>query len=132
MKNTFFENQKENHNENIISNMNDNNASEYNTPESIASAQNVSQPATSTNTQFVRVPTSFVSPRQDTHDPQSYLDISPRRNITFTFREEVQDETQNITSVRNTSVLSPSRTVSNNTLNITRPRYDPPSIRSAF
>ena len=114
--------------------MNDNNASEYTTPESTASAQNASQTETSTNTQFVRVPTRFVSPRQDTQDPQSYLDTSPRRNITFNFPEEVQDETQNIISIRDTSVnvLSPSRTISNNTRNITRPRYYPPSIPSAF
>ena len=130
----IFENQNENHNENIISNMNDNNASEYTTPESIASAQNVSQTETSINTQFVRVPTRFVSPRQDTNDPQPYLGTSLRRNITFNFPEEVQDETRNITSIPNTSViaLSPTRTFSRKTRNTTGSIYDLPSNPSAF
>ena len=40
----------------------------------------------------------------------------------------------NITSTRDTSVnvLSPTRTISNNTRNTTRSIYDPPSISSAF
>ena len=77
-------------------------------------------------------------PRQNTHDPQSYLDTSSHRNITFILPthpdEAVQDETQNITSTRDTSVnvLSPKRTISNNTRNTTRFLYDRPSIPSAF
>ena len=76
----------------------------------------------------------MVSPRQDTNDQQLYLNTSPRRNITFNFPEEVQGENQTITSIPNTSVnvLSRSRIVPNNTRNITRPRYDPLSIPSAF
>ena len=66
-------------------NLNENNASEYTTPESTTSAQNASQTGTSATTQFVRIPTRIVSPRQNTHDPQSYSDTSPPRNITFTF-----------------------------------------------
>ena len=99
-----FENQNENRNEDIALNINENNASEYTTPESTTSAQSASETGTSTNTQFVRFPTRIVSPRQNTQDPQSYLDTSPHRNITFNFPphpyEVVQDETQNITSIR--------------------------------
>ena len=73
------------------------NASEYTTPESTNSAQNASQPETSTTSQFVRSPTRVVSPRQNTHDPQSYLDTSSHRIITFNLPthldEVVQDET---------------------------------------
>ena len=104
----MFENQNENHNEDIALHIYENNASEYTTPESTTSAQNASQTGTSANTHFVRTPTRIVSPRKDTHDQQSYLDTSPHRNITFNFpphRDEVvQDETQNITSIRDTSV----------------------------
>ena len=134
----MFENQNENRNQDIALHINENNASEYTTPEYTTSAQNASQTGTSTNTQFVRIPTRIVSPRQDTHDPQSYLDTYPHRNITFNFPphpdEVVQDETQNITSISDTSgnVLSPIRTISNNTRNITRSIYDPPSLPSAF
>ena len=73
-----------------------------------------------------------------THDPQSYLDTSSHRKITFNLPthsdEIVQDATQNITSIRDTSVnvLSPTRTISNNTRNTTRSVYDPPSFPSAF
>ena len=129
-------NQKEKRNEDIALHINENNGSEYTTPE--YTAQNASQTGTSTNTQFIRIPTRIVSPRQDTHDPQSYLDTSPHRNITFNFPphpdEGVQEETQNITSIRETSVnvLSPTRTISNNTRNITRSIYDPPSLPSVF
>ena len=62
----------------------------------------------------------------------------PRRNITFNFPsnsdDEMQDETQNITSIRNTSfnVSSPTRTISNTTQNITISLYDPPSLPSTF
>ena len=114
------------------------NTSEYTTPESTTSAQDASQAGTSTNNHLVRVPTRVVSPRPNTYDPQSYSDISPRRNITFNFPsnsdDEIQEETQNITSFRNTSVdvSSPTRTILDNTQNITRSMYDPPSLPSTF
>ena len=117
----MLENRNENRNEDIALHMNDNNASEYTTPESTTSAQNASQTETSTTTKFVRIPTRIVSPSQNTHDPQSYFDTSPHRNITFNLPphpdEVVQDETQNITSIRDTSVnlLSHTRTISKNT-----------------
>ena len=99
----MFENQNENRNEDIPLQINENNASEYTTPESTTS-----QTETSTTTQFVRNPTRIVSPGPNTHDPQSYLYTSPHRNITFNLPlhsdEVVQDETQNITSIRDTSV----------------------------
>ena len=134
----IFENQSENRNEDIALHINDNNASEYTTPESITSAQNASQTGTSTTTQFVRIPPRIVSPRPNTHDPQSSLDTHPHRNITFNLPlhsyEVVEDETQNITSIRDTSpnVLSPTRTISRHTRHTTRSIYDPPSIPSAF
>ena len=137
MKNTFS-NQNENCSENIVRHINEFNASAYTTPESTTSAQDSSQTGTSTNNQFVGIPTRIVSPRQDTHNPQSHLDTPARRNITFNFPshsdEEEQDETQNKTSTRNTSVnvLSPTRTISNNTQNITRSIYDTPSLPSTF
>ena len=133
-----FEIQNENRNEDIALHINDINASEYTTPESTTSAQNASQTDTSTTTQFVRIPTRIVSPRPNTHAPQSYLDTSPHRNITFNLplhsHEVVQDATQIITSICDTSVnvLSPTRTISRNTRSTTRSIYDPPSISSAF
>ena len=117
----MLENQNEDRNEIIVRHIYENNASEYTTPESTTLAQDASQTGTPTNTQFVRIPTRIVSPRPNTHDPQSYLDTSPRRNLTLNFPshsdEEVQDETQNITFIRDTSVnvLSPTRTISCNT-----------------
>ena len=125
----IFENLNENRNEDIVLHINENNARECTTPESTTSAQNASQTETSTTSQFVRSPTRVVSPRQNTHDPQSYLDTSSHRNITFNLPthsdEVVQDKTQNITSTRDTcvKVLSPTRTISNNTRNTTI--YDP-------
>ena len=119
----ILEKQSENRNEDIVFHINENNTSEYTTPESTVSAQNASQTETSTTFQFVRIPTRVVSPRQNTHDPQSYLDTSSHRHITFNLPthsdEVVQDETQNITSIRDTSVnvLSPTRTISNKTRN---------------
>ena len=80
-----LENQNENRNENIVHHINENNTSEYTTPESTISAQDASQTGTSINNQVVRVPTRVVSPRPNTYDPQSYSDTSPRRNITFNF-----------------------------------------------
>ena len=132
------ENQNENRNENIVLHTNENNASEYTTPESTTSAQNASQTEISTNSQFDRIPTRVVSPRQNTNDPQSYLDTSSHRNITFNLPthsdETVQDETQNITSTHDTSVnvSSPTRTIYNHTRNFAQSRYDLPSIPSAF
>ena len=103
-----LENQNENRNENIVHHINENNTSEYITPESTTSAQDASQTGTSTSGHFIRVPTRVVSPRQDTYDPHLYADTSPRRKITFNFPsnsdEEIQDETQSIISIRNTSV----------------------------
>ena len=104
----MLENQNENRNEDKALNINENNASEYTTPASTTSAQNASQTGTSATTQFVRIPTRIVSPRQNTHDPQSYSVTSPHRNITFTIapspEETVQNGTQNITSIRVTSL----------------------------
>ena len=134
----ILENQNENRNEDIVLHTNENNTSEYTTPESTTSAQNASQIEISTTSQLVRIPTRIVSPRQNTHDQQSYLDTSSHRNITFNLSthsdEVVQDESQNISSTRDTSVnvLSHTRTISNNTRNTTRSIYDPPSIPSAF
>ena len=139
-----LENQNENRNEPIVHRIIENNTSEYTTPESTTSAQDASQTETSTNNQFVRVPTRVVSPRQNTYNPQSYSDTSPRRIITFNFPSnsdaETQDESQIITSVRNTSVdvSSPTRTILdttqniNTTQNITRYMYVPPSLPSTF
>ena len=132
------ENLNENRNENIELHTNENNTSEYTTPESTTSAQNASQTEISTNSQFVRIPIRVFSPRQNTHDPRSYLDTSSHRNVTFNLPthsdETVQDETQNLTSTHDTSVIvsSPTRTFYNHTRNTTRSRYDPPSIPSAF
>ena len=134
----IFENQNEIRNEDIVLHINENNASDYTTPESTPSAQNASQTETSTTSQFVRILTRVVSPRQNTHDPQSYLGTSPHRYITFNLPthpdEVVQDEAQNITSTRDTSlnILLSTRTISNKTRNTTRSLYDPPSIPSAF
>ena len=138
-----LETQNENNNEAMVRPINEN-TSEYITPESTTSAQDASQAGISTNNHLVRVPTRVVSPRQNTYDPQSYSDTSPRRNITINFSsnsdDEIQDETQNITSIRNTSVnvSSPTRTVLDNTQNIntaqntTRSMSDPPSLPSLF
>ena len=68
------------------------NTSEYTTPESTTSAQDASQAGTSTNNHIIRIPTRVVSPRPNTYDPQSYSDTSPRRNITFNFPSNSDDE----------------------------------------
>ena len=139
-----LENQKENRNETIVHHINENNTSEYTTPESTTSAQDASQTGTSTKNHFVRVPTRVVSPRPITYNLQSCSDTSPRRIITFNIPsnsvDEIQDETQNIPSFRNTyvDVSSPTRTILdttqniNTTQNITRSMYDPPSLPSSF
>ena len=106
----IFENQNENRNKDFVPHINENNASEYTTPESTTSAQDASQTGTSTNNQFVRIPTKIVCPRPNTHNPQSSLDTSLHRNITFNLPlhsdEVVEDETQKITSIRDTCVIT--------------------------
>ena len=134
----ILENQNENRDEDIVLHTNENNTSEYSDLESTTSAQNASQTEISTTSHFVRMPTRVVSPRQNTHDPQSHLDTSSHRNISFNLPthsdEVVQDESQNITSTSDTSVnvLSPTRTISNILRNTARSIYDLPSIPSAF
>ena len=59
----LFENQNENRNEDIVLHINENNASEYTTPESTTSPQNASQTETSTTSKFVGISTRIVSPR---------------------------------------------------------------------
>ena len=123
-----------------------NNDNEFTTQESTISTHNPSQAGTSTSvhTQSFRVPTRVVNQRQNTHSPQSHLDTSPNRNITFNlpYTDETLDETHDTlhddilttSSAQNTSVnvASPTRTIPDSTRFITRPRYDPPSIPSAF
>ena len=131
-------NLKENGNENFELHTNENNTNEYTTPKSTTSAQIALQTEISTNSQFVRIATRVVSPRQKTHDPRSYLNTSSHRIITFNLPthsdETVQDESQNITSTHDASVnvSSPTRTFYNHTRNTTRSGYDPQSIPSAF
>ena len=139
------QNQNENYNDDnqII----ENNASEFTTQESTISTHNASQAGTSrsTLTQSFRVPTRVVDQRQNTHNPQSHLDTSPNRNITFNLPytdETTHDETHDTqhedilttSHAQNTSVnvASPTRAIPDSTRYITRPRYDPPSIPSAF
>ena len=136
-KEKYMPHQTENHDDNMILNINENNASEYGTPESTTSAQNISQSETSATNRLVRISIRIVSPRQNTHDPQSSLDTSPNRHRSFTIppssdEEVIQDRTQNITKTRDTSVnvLSPTRTIPYNTRNKTRSTYDPPSVPS--
>ena len=120
-------------------NCNDN---EFTTQESTISTYNPSQTGTSTSvhTHSFRVPTRVINQRPNIHSPQSHLDTSPNRNITFNLphTDDINDEThdtlQYTSSTQNTSadVASPTRTTSDSTRYITRPRYDPPSIPSAF
>ena len=139
------QNQNENYNDD--NQTIENNASEFTTQKSTISTQNASQAgtSTSTHTQSFRIPTGVVNQRQNTHNPQSYLDASPNRNITFNFPhtdETTHDETHNTlhedilttSDAQNTSVnvASPTRFIPDSTRYITRPRYDPPSISSAF
>ena len=128
---TQQQNQPENYNDN-----------EFNTQESTISTYNPSQTGTSTSvhTHSLRVPTRVINQGQNVHSPQSHLDTSPNRNITFNLphTDDINDEThdtlQYTSSTQNTSanVASPTRTTSDSTRYITRPRYDPPSIPSAF
>ena len=137
-------------NENTLQQQNQNenyNDNEFTTQESTISTQNASQAgtSTSTHTQSFRVPTRVVNQRQNTHRPQSHLDTSPNRNITFNLPytdETTHDETHDTlhedilttSHAQNTSVnvASPTRTIPDSTRYFTRPRYDPPSIPSAF
>ena len=74
-----------------------NNDNEFTTQESTISTHNPSQAgfSTSVHTQPFRVPTRVVNQRQNTHSPQSHLDTSPNRNITFNlpYTNETHDET---------------------------------------
>ena len=132
--------QQQNQNENY----NDN---EFTTQESTISTQNASQAgtSTSTHTQSFRVPTRVINQRQNTQSPQSHLDTSQNRNIPFNLsytEETTHDETHDTlqedilttSHAQNTSVnvASPTRTIPDSTRYITRPRYDSPSIPSAF
>ena len=132
---TQQQNQPENYNDN-----------EFTTQESTISTYNPSQTGTSTSvhTHSFRVLTRVVNQRQNIHSPQSHLDTSPNRKITFNLphTDDINDETHDTlqyntmttSSAQNTSanVASPTRTTSDSTRYITRPRYDPPSIPSAF
>ena len=126
---TQQQNQPENYNDN-----------EFTTQESTILTYNPSQTGTSTSvhTHSFRVPTRIVNQRQNIHSPQSHLDTSPNRNITFNLphTDDINDETHDTlqyntmttSSAQNTSanVASPTRTTSDSTRYITRPRYDPP------
>ena len=133
-----LKNINENRNQNVAANINENNTSEYTTPESTTSAQNISQTETSTTTHFVRIPTTPINSRQTIHDPQSSPNLSAQRYITFELppspNEEVQNETQKITFIPNTSVnvLSPTRIDPSTTRDIPRSTYDPPSVPSVY
>ena len=146
--NNYTEDDNTNH-ENTLQQQNQNenyNDNEFTTQESTISTHNPSQAGTSTSvhTQSFRVPTRVVNQRQNTHSPQSHLDTSPNRNITFNlpYTDETHDETHDTlhddilttSSAQNTSVnvASPTRTIPDSTRYITRPRYDPTSIPSAF
>ena len=132
---TQQQNQPENYNDN-----------EFTTQESTISTHHPSQTGTSTSvhTQSFRVPTRVVNQRQTTHSPQSHLATSPNRNITFNFphtddthdetHDTFQDDILTTSSAQNTSVnvASPTRTNLDYTRYITRSRFDPPSIPSAF
>ena len=123
-----------------------NNDNKFTTQESTISTNNPSQAGTSksVHTQSFRVPIRIVNQRQNTHSPQSHLDTSPNRNITsnLPYTDETHDETHDTlhddilttSSAQNTSVnvASPTRTIPDSTRYITQPRYDPPSIPSAF
>ena len=131
--------QQQNQPENYIDN-------EFTTQESTISTHNPSQTGTSTSVHFqsFRIPTRIVNQRQTIHSPQSHLDTSPNRNITFNlpYTDDIHDETHDTlkddilttSSAQNTSVnvASPTRTNPDYTIYSTRSRFDPPSIPSAF
>ena len=124
-------------NENTLQQQNQNenyNDNEFTTQKSIFSTQNASQAgtSTSTHTQSFRVPTRVVNQRQNIHSPQSHLDTSPNRNITFNLPntdETTHDETHDTlhevilttSHAQNTSVnvASPTRTIPDSTRYIT-------------
>ena len=134
-ENTTQQNQPENYNDN-----------EFTTQESTISTHNPSQTGTSTSvhTQSFRIPTRIVNQRQTIHSPESHLDTSPNRNITFNLphtddihdgtHDTLQDDILTTSSAQNTSVndASPTRTNPDYTRYSTRSRFDPPSIPSAF
>ena len=138
--------QHENINYNEDNQLNENNTSEYNTQESTISAQNTSQAGTSTNTRYFRIPTRIVSQTQEIFDPQPSQNTLQNRNITFNLplyldentqnqtQDIIQENTQHVNSIRNTSVnvSSPTRNTPNSPRYLTRSRYDPPSIPSTF
>ena len=115
-------------------------------PKNLQFQHNPSQTGTSTSvhTQSIRVPTRVVNQRQTTHSPQSHLATSPNRSITFNLphtddiheetHDTLQDDILTTSSAQNTSVnvASPTRTNPDYTRYITRSRFDPPSIPSAF
>ena len=138
--------QHENENYNEDNQLNDNNTNEYNTQESTISAKIASQAGMSTNTRSFRIPIRIVNQRENTFDPQSNQITLQNRNITFNLplhpdettqnetQDIIQEDIQHIDSIRNTSVniSSPTTTTSNSPRYMTRSRYDPPSISSAF
>ena len=89
--------QQEVNNENIPQqqheNENDNEDDQLNASQ-VGTSRNA---GTSTNTQSFRIPTRSVSPRQNTLEPQSNLDILQNRNITFNFPPHPDETTQNET-----------------------------------
>ena len=139
--NTTHDNTHQQQNQNENENYNEN---EFTTQESTISTHNPSQTSTSVHTQPFRVPTRVVEQRQNTNTPPSHLDTSPNRNITFhlPYMDEPQDETHDTSNddilatsnAQNVSVnvASSTRTIPDSTRYTTRPRYDPPSIPSAF
>ena len=131
------QNEHENYNEN-----------EFPTQESTISTHNPSQTGTSSvHTQSFRAPTRIVDQRRNTRTPQSSLDASPNRNITFFIpnpdethethdetHDTIQDDVLTTSIAQNTSVnvASPTRTTLDPTRYITQSRYDPPSVPSVF
>ena len=131
------QNEHENYNEN-----------EFPTQESTISTHNPSQTGTSSvHTQSFRAPTRIVDQRRNTRTPQSSLDASPNRNITFFIpnpdethethdetHDTIQDDVLTTSIAQNTSVnvASPTRTILDPTRYITQSRYDPPSVPSIF
>ena len=73
-----------------------------------------------------------------THDPQSSSNTSPERYITFEIppspTEEIQNETQNTSSIPNTSVnvLSPTRNNPTNSRGLPLSTYYPPSVPAMY
>ena len=93
---TQQQNQPENYNDN-----------EFTTQEFTISTYNPSQTGTSTSvhTHSLRVPTRVINQGQNVHSPQSHLDTSPNRNITFNLphTDDINDETRD--TLQYTSIL---------------------------